>query len=98
MGEFQFSTKQRDMARHALGLPNQYRKSYRNRYVAGCLSKAFDEWTEMVNAGMAEAYPMEGSALGQIMFCLTRDGAKAVLKRGERLCPEDFPQEDDHGK
>lgn len=93
MSEFTLSSQQQVLARHALGLPNKYRKSYRNRYVVGCLSETYKLWGEMVTAGMAEEYPMEGSSIGQVMFCLTRPGAEAVLKRGERLCAEDFPPE-----
>lgn len=93
MAEFTLSKKQREMARHALGLPNQYRKSYRNRYFIGGPCETFDAWTEMVSAGMAESVPVNGTQIGRTMFYLTRAGAEAVLKRGERLCPEDFPAE-----
>lgn len=95
MSEFTLSERQRKMARHALGLPNDTRKSYRNRYFVGEPCEAFDDWTEMVNAGMAErvSVSVKGTPIGRTMFYLTRPGAEAVLKRGERLCTEDFPPE-----
>lgn len=82
------------MARHALGLPNKARKSYRNRYTVGVLSQAFEAWSALVDAGLATAHPhdMDGEQrIGLVTFCLTRSGAEAVLARGERLGAEDFP-------
>ena len=87
---------QYNMARHALGLPNPGRKSYRNRYTAGVLSHTFEAWSAMVDAGLATAYPHddEGNQRGGLVtFCLTRAGANAVLEMGERLDAEDFPPE-----
>lgn len=78
--------EQIELARHALGLPNDRRRSYRNRYLAGGPSP---EWSGMVDAGMAERG--ETCSRGMTWFWLTRAGAQAVLKRGERLCSEDFP-------
>ena len=40
---------QLELARHALGLPNDRRRSYRNRYLAGGGSP---EWDAMVEAGL----------------------------------------------
>lgn len=85
------------MARHALGLPNKGRKSYRNRYTAGVLSRAFEAWGALVDAGLATAHPhdIDGEQrCGLVTFCLTRAGAEAALERGERLDPEDFPPAD----
>lgn len=84
------------MARHALGLPNPGGKSYRNRYITGVLSNAFDAWSEMVDAGLETAYPHDYDGRqrgGLVTFCLTRVGANAVLEPGERLDAEDFPPE-----
>lgn len=85
-----------DLARHALGLPNSNRKTYRNRFVtgpgAGCTDHG--EWMAMVEAG--DAGRRDGKTLpfdGDDMFWLTPKGAKAALKRGEKLCAEDFPPE-----
>lgn len=82
---------QTDLARHALGLPNRKRRSYRNRFVAGPGHSDYDDWQAMVERG--DARRRAGSALtgGDELFWLTRQGAQAALKRGEKLCPEDFP-------
>lgn len=78
--------RQRELARHALGLPNRNRRSYRNRFLTGgdCL-----DWQSMVDLGLAEAGKTDEH--GRTWFWLTRDGAKAALNRGEGLCREDFP-------
>ena len=89
------SPNQRKLARHALGLPNARGISYRNRYVAVRRSAyspgVYDEWSKMVEAGLAErASAMLGS---QGRWWLTPEGAQMALDPGERLCPEDFPHE-----
>jgi hypothetical protein len=94
---------QRGLARHALGLPNKRRTSYRNHFVTGPGSTDYDSWMAMVHAGLATR--RAGSVLtgGDNLFRLTLRGALAAIDPGERLCPEDFPagrralQEQDHG-
>lgn len=78
--------RQIELARHALGLPNRTRRSYRNRFFSGgeCA-----DWRAMEAAGHAESGKPDEH--GRIWFWLTRAGAEAALGRGERLCPEDFP-------
>ncbi|WP_197430415.1 hypothetical protein [Methylobacterium sp. CCH5-D2] len=78
--------RQRDLARHALGLPNRNRRSYRNRFLTG---GACPDWRAMEAAGLARSQPTD--KLGRAWFHLTRAGAEAALERGERLCREDFP-------
>ena len=84
---------QREMARHALGLREDRedpgRGTFRNRYIAGGTSIA--PWRRMVAAGAAEELGAEPS--GSVWFRLTREGAEAALRPGERLNPEDFPVE-----
>lgn len=83
---------QKELARHALGLPNRQRKSYRNRFVAGNGHPDYLDWLVMVEDGNAER--RGGKALpygGDDFFWLTRKGAEAALEPGEKLCPEDFP-------
>ncbi|MET3648076.1 hypothetical protein [Phyllobacterium ifriqiyense] len=82
--------EQKELARHALGLPNNSRRSYRNRFVT---EEDNPEWSALVKAGhakmrAAKTLPFGGSA----MFWLTLEGAKLALNKGEKLCPEDFPQ------
>jgi hypothetical protein len=83
---------QRELARHALGLPNDRRRSYRNSFVAGANHPDLPDWSAMVGQGLATK--RDGSALpfgGDHLFHLTPKGAAAALTLGESLDPEDFP-------
>lgn len=87
--------KQRKLARHALGLPNRARRSYRNRFVATyCEGGDYDQWSEMTDAGLAERAPVLTGSQGRkrARFWLTEVGARAALDPGETLCREDFPK------
>jgi hypothetical protein len=79
------------LARHALGLPNSRRISYRNYYVAGPGNIAYDQWHAMVFAGFATSYAFSGDDV----FYLTELGAKAALLPNEYLNKDDFPQVSD---
>ena len=86
-------TTQRELARHALGLPNKAKRSYRNRFVAGDDHEDFAQWEEMVKNG--DAIKRDGSTVpfgGDHIYYLTEQGARKALLRGEKLCSEDFPQ------
>lgn len=79
----QLTPEQLPLARHALGLPNDRGRSYRNRYhVSGGDRQA--AWIAMVDSGLATREGSRG-------FSLTEAGARAALKPGETLCLEDFP-------
>lgn len=83
--------RQRELARHALGLPNKMHRSYRNRFVAGLDHDDYADWTQMVGEGYAEM--RHGGRLpyaGDSLFWLTESGARMALNKGERLDPEDF--------
>ena len=84
------SERQRDLARHALGLPSIRRSSYRNRYVCSESGPTWSNWMLMELTGLAENDP-DFSSNGHVLFSLTRRGAEMALKKGERLNPEDFP-------
>lgn len=85
------SDRQIGLARHALGLPNKARKSYRNYFVTGAGSTDHPDWEAMVVAGFASRMgPLEIFG-GDYCYHLTRAGADAALQEGERLCREDFP-------
>lgn len=88
------SDQQRELARHALGLPNKRRRSYRNHFVTGEGSSDFSHWLIMAEAGLARRH--KGSPLtgGDDLFRLTTAGAKLVLNPREKLDPEDFPDAD----
>ena len=83
--------KQRELARHALGLPNKTRTSYRNHFCAGAEHSDYPEWVAMVEQG--DAIHREGSVLsgGDDWFWLTDKGAMAALLPREKLSTEDFP-------
>lgn len=86
----QMTAEQRDLARHALGLPNRRKRSYRNHFVTGEGSTDHHHWIAMVMAGLARRRaggPLTG---GDDLFSLTKEGATAALDKGERLDPEDF--------
>ena len=80
------------LARHALGLPNDRKKSFRNRFCAGKGHKDHPAWRAMVAAGMATVRHGEGGLGGQDTFSLTVKGATVALQKGETLCGEDFPE------
>lgn len=82
--------EQKRLARHALGLPNNDKRSYRNRFM---VYRNHPEWTAMVGAGLAETDGYQGNKGpdDSAWFWLTTTGAAMVLEPGERLCAEDFP-------
>lgn len=91
------TSRQRALARHALGLPNRDRRAYRNFYVCSPGNPAFSEWTVMVEDGLAfvDMQPRDlprhhRSELR--VFWLTPAAAESVLEAGEHLDPEDFPE------
>ena len=85
------TAKQRKLARHALGLPNRDRRSYRNRFFANYRPGGdYEQWDAMWNRGLAErALVMDGDCY---RFWLTETGAQMAINKGESLCPEDFPR------
>lgn len=82
---------QTEHARHALGLPNDRRQSYRNRYICGTGHKAYQNWLEMVGRGEATSSGARRAYGGAELFSLTLLGARIALKAGETLDREDFP-------
>lgn len=83
--------RQRHLARHALGLPNKLKTSYRNRFVAGDDHQDYGDWIKMVADG--NAAQRLGTSLpygGDSLFWLTEEGAKKALTVGEKLDREDF--------
>jgi hypothetical protein len=79
--------EQIELARHALGLPNERKQSYRNHFVCGPGHRDLDNWQAMVAAGAAKRKVLSG---GEDVFWLTAAGAIAAIKKGEALDPEDF--------
>lgn len=85
--------KQIKMARHALGLDGRRRVSYRNHFVTGPGPGNNDhaQWTAMVEIGCAVKRRGNQLTGGDDLFRLTPAGARAVLRKGERLDAEHFP-------
>lgn len=81
---------QRKLARHALGLPNEQRHSYRNRFHATTGSSDWQAWMQMAGNGEAK-YSLSPKGSLTDLFWLTKDGAVKALEPGEKLDPEDFP-------
>jgi hypothetical protein len=86
----ELTTRQIELARHALGLPNRRRCSYRNHFVADESHSDRPDWEEMVQKGAARKHKVRWM-VGDV-FVLTPEGARAALKTRERLDPEDFPK------
>lgn len=87
--DYYMNEKQKELARHALGLPNDKHTSYRNRFCIGAGGDGYAEWMEMVEKGWATRRlgPNWG---GSDMFYLTLEGAKLALDRREHLAREDW--------
>lgn len=79
---------QKELARHALGLPNKKNLSYRNRFCAGEGHVSYQNWMNMVAEGYAvkQDGPLWG---GDSMFYLTLKGALLACERKEHLSQED---------
>lgn len=91
MTDSPFTTRQRELARHALGLPNKTNKSYRNCFITGEGSVDWARWNDMWAKGLAHVRRDVAIFVGDDQFWLSREGAEAALNPGETLCPEDFP-------
>jgi hypothetical protein len=80
--------KQRELARHALGLPNKEKTTYRNHFCIGKGGDGYEDWEDLVKQGFATMAP-GGKGWGGDFFYLTFEGAKAVLLPNERIGRED---------
>lgn len=92
MNDPQMTPEQFELARHALGLPNRTRKSYRNHFVCGPGHSDFDNWVAMTADGLARRHAGNELTGGDDCFCLTKAGATQALKPHEKLDAEDFPE------
>jgi len=79
---------QKELARHALGLPNKKNTSYRNHFCAGPGHTAWENWQNMVANGYA--IKTDGPHWGgNSMFFLTLKGALLAREAKEHLSRED---------
>lgn len=82
---------QKQLARHALGLPNKKNTSYRNSYCIGKGGDGYEDWLQMVDQG--EAVRRTGPHWGgDDMFYLTQNGALAARETKEHISREDAAQ------
>ncbi|MFC3693075.1 hypothetical protein [Chenggangzhangella methanolivorans] len=81
---------QRDLARHALGLPNARCRSYRNHF-GGPRGEDLEAWSALVADGLARRFGGSSLTGGDDCYVLTRKGALQALVKNEQLDPEDFP-------
>ena len=85
------TSKQKELARHALGLPNSKGMSYRNHYATDMNSPESKHLMALVKSGMADVIEADTDRT-LFFFHLTKSGAMAALNEHEKLCPEDFPE------
>ena len=83
--------RQRELARHALGLDGRRRRSYRNHYVCDIGTDEHTEWMQLLEAGLARRRACVEAFGGMDKFSLTVAGAHQALEPRESLGPEDFP-------
>ena len=80
--------EQKKLARHALGLPNKQRTSYRNHFCAGKGHLDYEQWIAMVEA--RDAVRVTGPNWGgDDMFFLTWKGALQARESNEHISRED---------
>lgn len=85
------TARQLQMARHALGLPNSKRTTYRNRYCLGRGDEGYADWEDLVSRNLA--IKQTGTFWGgDDMFYLTLEGARAALHRGEHISREEMKE------
>lgn len=79
---------QRELARHALGLPNKKHTTNRNYYCIGKGGDGYTDWEDLVSKGLAikRRVPHFG---GDDLFYLTLEGARLARDPKEHLSRED---------
>lgn len=88
------SPEQKNLARNALGLPNDSNASIRNYFTIrpDPTSSVYQTWLAMIENGYAERLNKRAQKGGRNeIFRLTDAGAKAALNNGEHLSPKNFP-------
>lgn len=78
--------KQIELARHALGLPNDRNESYRNHF---CTTRTDADWTAMVEQGDAVMRESQMLDKEHVYFHMTLQGALAVRGPKEHISRED---------
>ncbi len=83
--------RERELARHALGLDGRRKCTYRNHYGLYPGGNDHSTWLGLVECGLAMRRASVSFHGGADHFWLTRAGALAALETGEMLDEEDFP-------
>ena len=82
---------QRKLGRHALGLRDDNKRSYRNSFVAGPKNANYAVLMRMVRDGLAKRERFGAHPENRYVFHLTKISAEQCLDPGEALSLEDFP-------
>jgi hypothetical protein len=82
------TNRQREFARHALGLPNSAHETNRNHFCIPKGSDGYEDWEDLVSKGMAVKAVGGASWCGDF-FYLTLEGAKAALLPIEHVSREE---------
>lgn len=80
--------RQRELARHALGLPNKKNVSYRNHFCIGVGADGHADWESLVSQGLAVKRTSKLWG-GDDMFHLTLKGALMARDTKEHISRED---------
>jgi hypothetical protein len=86
----QVTENQKELGRHALGLPNNHRTSFRNHFCAGVDHSDYADWMDMVQKGYATRRKGNEITGGDDVFWLTKAGAIRCLMPSENLDEADF--------
>jgi hypothetical protein len=81
--------RQKQLARHALGLPNKKNETYRNHFCIGKGGDGYTDWEDLVSNGLAVKRSGGKIYDGDDFFYLTLEGARAVLLPKEHISRED---------
>lgn len=81
--------RQRDLARHALGFPNDKNESYRNHFCIGQGEDGYTDWEDLVSKGLAVKAPGGEMFGGQDFFYLTLEGALEAREPNEHISRDD---------
>lgn len=84
----EITTLQREMMRHALGLPNRDNLSYRNHFCIGKGGDGYEAWEDLVQKGLA-IQQKSNMCGGDDLFHLKIEGALMVREPKEHLSTED---------
>lgn len=82
--------RQKELARHALGLPNKQKMTYRNHFVAGSGHPDFHDWLEMTSRGEAAMRTGRAMSGGDPIFYVTPLGLTLAVDLREKVGREEL--------